>query len=149
MAINFDKYATEGNEFLNRLANEFGHPEEKARAGIALRAILRVLRDSLSTGENLNIISQLPMALKALYVDQWSLREKPKRLKTIEDFVQEVEHEQFQMGEREFNWSLSTEDIVRKTISCLRKYISDGEMNDIVAELSTELKPLFSEHVKI
>jgi hypothetical protein len=40
MAINFDKYAQEGNLFSKELAGQVGHPVEIARTGIVLRAVL-------------------------------------------------------------------------------------------------------------
>ncbi len=30
MALNFEKYAQEGNEFVNKLAADLGHPEKSA-----------------------------------------------------------------------------------------------------------------------
>ncbi len=71
MAINFEKFAQEGNEFLSRLATSLGHPEEKGRTGIIMRSVMHTLRERITVGESLNLLSQLPMFLKGIYVDKW------------------------------------------------------------------------------
>jgi uncharacterized protein (DUF2267 family) len=75
MAINFNKYAEEGNLFVKNLAKSFGHPDEIGPTGIVLRAVLHTLRDRITISESLSLIAQLPMFLKAVYVDTWKFRE--------------------------------------------------------------------------
>jgi uncharacterized protein (DUF2267 family) len=147
MALNFDKYAQEGNSFIKSLAKELGHPEEIARTGIILRAVLHTLRDRITIGESLNLISQLPFFLKALYVENWEYREKPLALKTKIDFYTEIENHQDLYGEKQFSWNISTAEIVRIVISALEKYISKGEIENIISQLPKALKELFRETV--
>jgi uncharacterized protein (DUF2267 family) len=147
MALNFEKYAQEGNTFIKMLAGNLGHPEETGRTGIILRAVMHTLRDLLSFGESLNMISQLPMFLKGLYVDGWEYREKPADIRSKEDFYKEVERYQDQYGEQKFDWDKSTADIVHGVLSSLRKYISEGEMQDISVQMPKAIKELFREPV--
>jgi uncharacterized protein (DUF2267 family) len=143
MSINFQKYAQEGQSFVNDLAAELGHPEEVARTGIVLRAILHTLRERITISESFHLSSQLPMFLKAIYVDKWKFSEKPLDIKTKEEFVAEVERQQQQYGEMEFSWSKSTEEIIQIVLSSLGKYISDGEYEDIIAQLPENIKEIF------
>ncbi len=147
MALNFDKYAQEGNLFVKNLAQKLGHPDEIGRTGIVLRAVLHTLRERITIGESLNMISQLPMFLKAIYVDNWKYREKPVGIRSREDFTAEVEKYQSQYGEQEFNWEKSTEDILKIVFSELATYISEGEFEDIIAQMPEQLKELFRETV--
>ncbi len=147
MALNFDKYAQEGNFFLKSLAKSLGHPDETGRTGIVLRAVLHTLRDRITISESFNLISQLPMFLKAIYVDNWKYMEKPLSIKKVEDFTREVEKHQDQYGEYEFNWEKSTEDIVKTVINELGIYISKGEFEDIMAQLPKELEEMFRESI--
>ncbi|RYY33003.1 DUF2267 domain-containing protein, partial [archaeon] len=67
MTMNFDQYALTGKEFLNKVAFELGDEEDTSRASRLLRATLRTLRDQSTPEESLQMISQLPMFIKALY----------------------------------------------------------------------------------
>ncbi len=145
MALNFDKFAQEGNHFVNELARSLGHPEETGRTSIVLRAVLHSLRERITISESLHLLSQLPMFLKGVYVDNWKYREKPLDLNTREEFAGEVEKHQDQYGEREFSWDMSTEKIIQTVISALNKYVSKGEFEDIIAQLPEDLKGLFRE----
>ena len=145
MALNFDKYAHEGNEFVNRLSAKLGHPEETTRTGIVLRAVLHTLRDSITVQESLHVLSQLPMPLKGIYVDNWTYLEKPKRLNTIEAFKDEVKENQAQYGEQEFSWDMPTKEIIMTVLGELKQYISKGEAEHIISQFSDEMKEVFEE----
>ena len=149
MALNFDKYAQEGNEFINKLAEKLGHPEEKSRTGIILRAVLHTLRDRITISESLNLLSQLPMFMKAIYVDNWKFSERPKTFNKLEDFKTEVKEHQARYGEHEFEWQKSTKEIVSIVLSQLGVYISEGEARDIMAQLPDEVEELFRESLPV
>ncbi len=143
MSLNFQKYAQEGQSFVNDLACELGHPEEIARTGIVLRAVLHTLRERLTISESFHLVSQLPMFLKGIYADNWKFSEKPIDISTKEEFIAEVEKHQQQFGEREFSWNKPTEEIIQIVFSSLGKYISDGEYEDIIAQMPENIKELF------
>ncbi len=69
MTLDFEKYAAKGNEFINKLAEHLNDPDNRDRAGRILRSVLRALRNRLTVEESLQLISQLPMAIKAVYVE--------------------------------------------------------------------------------
>jgi uncharacterized protein (DUF2267 family) len=146
MAINFNKYAEEGNLFVKNLAKSFGHPDEIGRTGIVLRAVLHTLRDRITISESLSLMAQLPMFLKAIYVDTWKFRETPLRMNK-EEFLKEMERHQDQYGEYEFSWDMSTEDIVKTVIKELSNYISKGELEDIMAQLPADIEEMFRESI--
>jgi uncharacterized protein (DUF2267 family) len=145
MAIQFDKFAQEGNHFIKELAGDLGHPNEIGRTGIVLRAVLHTLRDSITVSESLDFLSQLPMFLKAVYVDNWKFKEKPVRLKNIEDFTRAIEADQKQLGEQEFSWDKSTEEIAHIVLAKLVDHISEGQLEHIAAQMPEELKAFIRE----
>ncbi|MFW6351084.1 MAG: DUF2267 domain-containing protein [Bacteroidota bacterium] len=142
MAINFKKYAEEGDGFVKKLSKNLGHPDEIGRSGSILRAVLHTIRERITMAESLNLIAQFPMFLKALYVDGWKFREQPVKFDKRE-FLDEVKKHQDQYGETEFNWEKSTEEIVTIVLSELRLYISEGEYEDIMDQLPDDLKEMF------
>lgn len=144
MALNFDKFAQEGHTFVKHLARELNHPEEEGRVGITLRSVLHALRDRVSIEENLDIISQLPMFLKAIYVHEWKYRNSVDRLKSMDEFAQKVKEEQQKYGENEFNWDESTEEIIIRIIGFIsERYWSEGLVNDIKANLPQDIHRAF------
>jgi uncharacterized protein (DUF2267 family) len=142
MGLNFNDYAREGNEFMHKLAAELGHPDREDQAAILLRAVLHTLRDRISIAENLHIVSQLPMFLKGLYVDQWSYSEEMDRLKTAKEFAKRVEEYQDQLGETRFDWNQSTEELITKVLGAVETYLTEGEITDIKSELPQEIAAL-------
>jgi len=103
--LNFDKFAQEGHLFINNLSEELDHPDEIGREGIIARSVIHSLRDRITISESFDVIAQLPMFLKAIYVDNWKYLEKPMKFDTVEDFCKEVERRQELQGEQEFNWN--------------------------------------------
>jgi len=147
MALHFDKYAQEGNIFVKSVANKLGHPDEVSRTGIIIRSVMHTLRDRLTVSESLNLIAQLPMFLKAVYVENWKYREQPLRYDTLEEFKAEVKKRQEQYGEHEFDWKKSTDEIIAIVLQQMGIYISRGEAEDIMAQLPKELEELLRENV--
>ncbi|MFW5822923.1 MAG: DUF2267 domain-containing protein [Tangfeifania sp.] len=147
MALHFDKYAKEGNEFVNHLSAKLGHPNEVGRTGIILRAVLHTLRDRLTVSESLDLLAQLPMFLKAVYVENWKYLEKPTSIATLDEFTEEVKKHQDQYGEYEFSWEKPTKEIVAIVLNELGKYITEGETRHILAQLPKDLEAFFSENL--
>lgn len=140
----FDKHVQEANEFVKELSNNLGHPEEQTQTIRLLRAVLHTVRDRIQVGESLDLISQLPMMLKALYVEQWKYHEKPPlNYDDMAGMAEAVKKEQERMGEQSFDWQESTEDLVKTVLSSLRKYISDGQAIHVMDQMPKEVKAIF------
>lgn len=139
--LNFDKFCQEANAFIGKLAQRLGYPEEKKRTMIVLRAVLHTIRDRITMAESLDLISQLPMILKAVYVEQWKYSEKPPlQYETLEEMKRKIKHEQMRLGERQFDWQLSTEEIMSTVIDCLGDYLTQGQINDLRDQMPKEVK---------
>ena len=144
---NFDKFSQEGRTFINQLATNLGHPDDDVTTARVLKAVLHVFRDSIKMSEAFDFMAQLPMFLKAIFVDQWKYREEPQELRSLEAFVQEVEAYQSRMGERDFGWPESTEQIVKTTFLTLKEeYLTEGEAKDILSQMTREVQELFDLH---
>lgn len=145
MSIDFNRYAQEGNELLNDLADRLGHPQEIGRVCIMLRAVLHTLRDRISMSESLDLMSQLPVALKIVYVEDWKYHEKPPlRVHTIAEFCEHVEQEQRKYGETEFDWKMSTREIVETILDRVMARVSEGQKRHILDQLPSQLQPLLT-----
>ena len=143
-AANFESSVNETSAFINHLARQLGHPEEPDRCYIILRAVLHVVRDRITIGESLDLISQLPMILKGVYVEGWKYHEKPPLdFQSIEEMKDEVKKHQNQYGEKDFDWQRSTEEIIAITLDSLKQYLSEGQVKHIKDQMPKEVKELF------
>lgn len=140
MSFNINKFAQDGYTFVNQLSNDLGHPGENEASSRLLRSVLHVMRDRISMSENLDVIAQLPMFLKAVYVEQWKYREKPLKFETMDEFCQRVKDQQSRMGEKDFQWNEPTEELVLRTFTALRKYLSQGEAKHVIDQMPKEIK---------
>ena len=75
--LGFEKFAREAHEYINFLAEQLGHPEEKERALILWRAVMHSVRDRIHIGESFQIMAPLPMIFKGIYAEDWKFSEKP------------------------------------------------------------------------
>tara|TARA_R110000744_G_scaffold143190_2_gene255021 strand:- start:1077 stop:1529 length:453 start_codon:yes stop_codon:yes gene_type:complete len=143
MALNFNKYATEGNAFLKDYAKEMNMPNDRNKAGRVFTSIMHALRDIIPTEESLQLISQLPMFLKAIYVNGWSIKKEKPKVKNMAEFLDLVRAHDWPAAINDFEYSDEVaEQYVDTTFIYLRKYISLGEMEDIRDSLPKDLKSM-------
>ncbi len=143
MALDFNQYAKQGNTFLKDYAKEMNLGDDTGKAGRIFTAIMHALRDIIPTEESLQFIAQLPMFLKAVYVNGWSIRKNKPKVKNIPDFLKLVREHDWPASVNDFEYSDDvTERYVNTTFIYLRKYISLGEMEDIRDNLPKDLRSM-------
>lgn len=148
MSHQLENYAAKGNALLNELAVELGIPGNKKAAARVLRSVLHALRDRITVEESLQLLAQLPMAIKAIYVDGWSLKNSHKYTRTIDQFLFDVIRNDGIAALDDF--SLSREEatvVVERVFYVLSRHVSRGEFNDIIAVLPAEIKTLVQESI--
>ena len=141
MALNFNQFAAEADTFLKEYAKEMGMGKDTEKAGRVLSSILHALRDVISIEESLQLISQFPMFLKAVYVNGWTSKKK-SRIKTMPDFINLVRKYNGLTAMNDLGNDELAENYIDTTFILLRKYISLGEMEDIRTHLPKQLKSM-------
>lgn len=141
MTLDFNKFAMKGNEFLNRLEENLD-TDDRAHAARILRSTFRVLRNHLTFEESLQLLSQLPMAIKAIYVDGWKKGEH-KKIKTADEFLIEIIQEEGNSAWRDFSSKEEIIDCVRAVIDTLRVYVSAAEMEQALGTLPRGIQEIF------
>lgn len=145
MPTSFDKYAAKGNEFLHLLAEDLQISNEKAFR--ILKAVLHVLRDHVSVNESMQIMSQLPVAIKGIYVEQWHVDATVKKLHTQHDFFDEVCRYDKGTVLEDFENYEAVEKSVKAVFRTLNYYLSEGEFEDIIAVMPVEVKKLIEDSI--
>jgi len=149
MGLDFKKFATEGEEFLHNLSVELNCANDQQKAGRILRTSLHAIRNHLSPNESLQLISQFPMFLKAVYVDGWKIKTTKNKVRHMADFVKEVQNIAGPTGKGDFPTDEVVEGSINTVFMVLRKYISLGELEDIKANLPKDLKGLLNYDILI
>ena len=146
MALNFNQYAAEGNTFMKAYAKELSLFEDHDQAGRILSTILHGIRSLISTEESLQLIAQLPMFLKAVYVNGWTIKTKKEKVKNMEDFINYLRSISGNTSLIDFYSDEIAEADVYSTFKMLRNYVSSGQMEDIIGQLPKQLKRLFYDY---
>lgn len=142
--MNFKKYVEDGEQFLKEIARETNTPDDRARAGRLLRAVLHAFRNRLTPNESLQLIAQLPMLIKAIYVDGWRISDEAKNLRTWGDFMEAVREEGGPATRNDFVTDREVENAIHAVFKVLKTHVSAGEIRDVVATLPEELRPLLA-----
>ncbi len=145
MSLEFENYAAKGNEFVKLVAESLKVPRDKA--GRIIRSVLHALRDRLTHEESFQFLSQLPMALKGVYVDGWDYSGEVKRVRTVAAFLDEVRRDDKDSAGYDFGNDESARIIVSAVFKALNYFVSEGEMNDVTATLPKELKEFVRESI--
>ena len=141
MALNFNQFAAEANEFLKEYTTELMLDGDTDKAGRILSSILHGLRDVITIEESLQLISQFPMFLKAVYVNTWSAHKK-KRVKNMTEFIDLVMKFDGPASINDFQSYELAENYINATFIMLNRYISSGELENIRSGLPKELKSM-------
>lgn len=143
--LSFEKFAQDAHEYVNELAQDLGHPDEKERVLIIWRAVMHNLRDRIHLGESFQIIDPLPMIFKGIYVEDWKYSEKPpKDFDTIEQMKNEVKGMQQQYGEQDFPWKKSTDEIISITLNSLKRFMSEEQLKHVKEQMPKEVQEVFA-----
>jgi uncharacterized protein (DUF2267 family) len=141
MSLNFNQYANDGRTFLKAYTEHMGFGPDQDKAGRILTATLHALRDIIPFEESLQLIAQFPMFLKAVYVDGWTTRRRPSRIKHMEEFIQMVREQNGVSAINDFGYEDDlAEKYLQLTFMFLRKHISLGELEDVRDALPKDLK---------
>ena len=119
---------------------------ETDKASRILSAILHGLREIISTEESFQLLAQLPMFLKAVYVNGWSGRKK-RKIKNLTEFIDLVWLLNQPTSLNDFESDEVLENYMKTTFIVLRKYISLGELEDIRTELPKDIKNIVYQNI--
>ena len=146
MSLDFEKNAVKGNEFVRLVVEELEVPRDKA--GRIIRAVFHALRNRLSHEESFQLLAQLPMSLKGVYVDGWRFDKVFNRISYINDFLDEVRLEDGGLAGYDFDNNSKAEVAVASVFKALNYFVSEEEMNDILDVMPSALKQFIKEKIE-
>lgn len=140
MPLNFKKYAEHGEAFLKDLAEQLGTPDDRDRAARILKTVLHLLREQISPQESSQLLAQMPMFLKAVYVDGWRIGAKQEKIRDYDVFISEVRYPPARKVYSDFDSDKEAEEAIYIVFNLLQEKISHGEMLDIAVNLPKPLR---------
>ncbi len=114
--------------------------QSKESAYQALRGTLHAIRDRLPAEEAVELAAQLPLIVKGIYYDGWTLRDKPEKFKK-EEFARRV-HAQFQ-----YDANVNPAEVIRAVLRVMYRHMGEGELWDVRSNMPKEIQEWFPEEV--
>jgi uncharacterized protein (DUF2267 family) len=124
------------NEWINEISEEIGCMD-KEEAYLALSSTLHALRDRLMPEEAVDLGAQLPMLIRGIYYEGYTMSGKPLRIRSKDDFIALVGRELRR------NPEIDPEEAAEGVFAVLEKKISKGEIKDIKSQLPRDVKELW------
>jgi uncharacterized protein (DUF2267 family) len=134
----FDRAAYKANRWLDELGGELGWPD-RYDAYIALRAVLKCIRDALPLDEVIDLGAQLPMIVRGFYYEGWT---GPRDCgEPAEDPAGYLERVRDELAEAFL--PADGEVVTRAVFRVMARRVSDGEMAHIAHRLPPPLRRLW------
>ncbi|GAA0535599.1 DUF2267 domain-containing protein [Chitinophaga japonensis] len=140
--MNFEKYAPEANSFVKEIAMELGPNQDTDQAYRVMKAVFRTLREILTPEESAHLIAQLPLMLKAVYIDGWNFQAK-NRIRSMDAFLACLRSKDEMAAPRDFGNDETAKTHVKIVLGVLQRHVSAGEIMDVLNQFPGELSELW------
>lgn len=134
-------------EWLDFVAAEMGGElgGDRQSAWHALRGVLHALRDRIPPAEATDLGAQLPLLIRGLYYDGFRAGRAPSHYRTRAEFLGEVRR-QWRTGPAQ-ELPIDPERACRAVFECLDRFVTQGEVRQVVSALPEEVRALWPETV--
>ena len=137
MAIRVEEYVLKGNEFINHVARQLNDPENTGYAGRVTVSVLHALRDLLPPEESLHLIAQLPLYIKAAYVDGWKINRE--NIGSSQNFLEKIRAYESNKAEQDLIQDEDAKKNFHAVLTVLKKFVSKSEIQHVADQLPPEL----------
>lgn len=127
--LNFEKFAQEGNRFINDVADELGVSRNSAAR--ITRAVLHAVRDRLPADDAVQFAQGLPMVLKGVFFDQWDMSDNPVVIRRPHDFLDYIYFMDEFNADYDFPYDNSVEEGLRAVFNVLEDYMDYGQVEQV------------------
>jgi uncharacterized protein (DUF2267 family) len=131
----FDETLQKTNTWLKEIMEVLG--PDRHRAYRALRGVLHCLRDRLIVEEAAQLGDQMPMLVRGIYYESWSPAAAPRKVRSREEFLAQL------ASHLPSARPIDPEQAARAVFQVLERHITPGEIEDVIAELPKDIRPLW------
>ena len=140
--MNFERYAPDANMFLKEVAQELGNAQDTEQAYRIMKSVFHTVREILSPEESLHMIAQLPMIIKAVYVDGWHIPAK-ERIRSMPEFLACLRNTSDRSAARDFGSDETAIQKVKSVLNVLKRHVTTGEIQHMIDQFPMELAELW------
>lgn len=133
----FHESLTKSQQWLKELGEVLTFVDDR-QAVRALRGGLHAIRDRLPASEVVDLGAQLPMAIRGMYYEGWTLGNDPTEMRTREQLLERTAHHLHDPR-------LDPEEVLRAVIQVLSRHVSRGELDDVVDTLPEPIAELWQQ----
>jgi uncharacterized protein (DUF2267 family) len=131
----FDKTLQTTHIWLDEIMAELGPNRQLAYR--ALRAVLHVLRDRLTTDQAAHLGAELPLLVRGIYYDAYHPAGTPLPIRATDEFLARV------ADELKDTRPVDPEDATRAVFRVIGKHVSAGEVEHVVSSLPEQTRRLW------
>jgi uncharacterized protein (DUF2267 family) len=142
-SLNFNKYASDGNRFVNDVANKLNC--DRSTAGRVTRAVLQAVRDRLPVDDAIEFAQGLPMALKGVFIDQYNISRTPVMIRHASDFINFVRLKNRFSAVADFHSPYDVIRAIHAVFFVLEKHMELGQVQQIKRVLPLEIVHLIDQ----
>jgi len=139
-SMNFEAYASEGNRFINDVAEELQC--DRNTASRITRAVLHALRDRLPADDAVEFAQGLPMALKGIYIDQYDISRTPVIIRTKHDFIDYIRSKDRLAAINDFRSPADVVQALQAVFHVLENHMDPGQVDQVKNLLHSEIVEL-------
>jgi uncharacterized protein (DUF2267 family) len=132
----FDRTLQATHIWLDEIMGEVG--PDRQHAYHVLRAVLHALRDRLPTPTAVHLGAQLPLLVRGIYYDSWSLGGEQAHGRKLDDFLAQVE------AGLAATRPTNAEDAARAVFGVISRHVSAGETEKVMHVLPKEIRSLWA-----
>jgi uncharacterized protein (DUF2267 family) len=135
--LNFERFASEGNRFIKDVAWELGVTRNSAAR--ITKAVLHAVRDKLPPDDAVEFAQGLPMALKAVYFEQYDLSDTPVRIRRPHDFLDYIFYKNEFTSNVDFPHEDSVVEALKGVFKVLGDYMDSGQVKHLKKIIGKEI----------
>ena len=133
-----DRAVTNAVEIIDEVQDELGW-ESKDKTYQATKAVLQSVRDRLQIEEVIHLSANLPLILKGMMMDGYTLKNKPERIRDLEGFLELVQANY----DATMHDMINPEDAVVVVLNVLNDHIGGGELCKVAANMPAPIQRMF------
>lgn len=141
--MNFERYAAEGNRFIQEVAHELG--VDRNRAARITKAVLHAIRDRISPDDAIEFAQGLPMALKGVFVDQYDISRTPVVIRDPNEFLDFIYNKNGKASVRDFPARYHVIDALKGVFRVLEKNMDYGQVQQVKYMFNNEILELIEQ----
>lgn len=139
--VDLNRYVETTQQWIDEVSVFMKVPKRKDFSWNTLRAVLHAIRDRLSPEEAFHFSAQLPMLIRGMFFEGYSISEKPEKY-NLDELIERIEDALVPAMD------LDAEKAFEAVLRVLYDHVSDGQLEDMYRTMPKDIRRLWDESLK-